>query len=368
MCAVDGPSGCIGHNTAGCMLILVQPRHVLPRLGRQASSPQPLSSVRLPAPPLASLCLPPAVADILGEAAAQRDWSIQEMLLEAAKLEVSAAAQAAEAGTAGGADSDAESAGYESALADDDAASFLSASPGSARSGSLGSSAFTAAAALAAAAAAASDEEDPAAGGSSGRWIRLDSRSASAAAVRQLHWQRQGTPPPRALSVLLERSSGGPLADRGPASSRDQWRPAEQWPHSGGGSRLRPQHQPLFNPPSPARAPSWRRGATRSPSPERCPPSFRLPCVLAQIWPGSSGSSTRSNDSLSSKFCPRHFTLLLLWMPPLLLQAGGALCAAGPFCTDAAPDAAAQARHQMAGRWAQAARWPEQLRVRLIAP
>ena len=89
-----------------------------------------------PLPHLARPCTP-AVADILGEAAAQRDWSVQEMLLEAAKLEVAAAAQAAEAGAAGGAESDAESAGYESALADDDAASFLSASPGSARSGSL---------------------------------------------------------------------------------------------------------------------------------------------------------------------------------------------------------------------------------------
>ena len=224
-----------------------------------------------PPPPPPPLPPPRAVADILGEAAAHEEWTVQEMLLEAAKLEVAAAAGAV-AGPA--AESDVE--GYESAEGEDDAASFLSASPGLARSGSSSSLglAFAAAAAAAARGGAgpgAFDEDDlPAAGTPGGRWF-------VEAATHAQPWQRADTPPPRQLARWSDRSgSGGGGGGSNGSGLRAQWLQDEPWqarqqrPRSGGSrQRQAPQGMPLLTPPAPNRAPSWRRSATRSPSPDR---------------------------------------------------------------------------------------------------
>ncbi|KAL4437443.1 hypothetical protein ABPG75_004582 [Micractinium tetrahymenae] len=208
-----------------------------------------------------------AVADILGEAAAQEEWTVQQMLLEAAKLEVSAAAARAVEAAAGPPDSEGED-GYASPAADDDAASFVSASPGSTRSGSSLALAFAAAAAAAAhsSAGASSDDEVESGGAGAGR-ARRRRQAAAASFLSHQSWKRADTPPPRSLSLLLDRS--GSSAGHGGAQWEAAWRQARG---PGATSRLQPgggQHNPLLTPPPPEHAPSWRRSVTRSPSPDR---------------------------------------------------------------------------------------------------
>lgn len=149
----------------------------------------------------------------------------------------------------------------------------MSASPGSTRSGSLG---FAAAAVQAATAAAAGREsEDEEASSAGGRWVRVDSRRQRASSVgagpsqvRPQHWShRQGTPPPQSLSRYLEQQAGGSGHGSGGSASRAHWHGEEQRRRHG--QHAQHSQRDMVTPPPPARLPSWRRSATRSPSPDR---------------------------------------------------------------------------------------------------
>lgn len=176
------------------------------------------------------------------------------------------AAAAADAGSGANTPS-----GYASA--DDDAFSYVSASPGSTRSGSMGLAFASAAVQAATAAAAGRESDDDEASSGGGRWVRVDSRRQRASSVgagpsqaRPQHWShRQGTPPPQTMSRYLEQQSSGSGLGGGGSASRVHRRGEEQWRWQ----HAQHSQRDMLTPPPPARMSSWRRSTTRSPSPER---------------------------------------------------------------------------------------------------